>query len=160
MISLYQQAPTSLREMDFETREDNDGVRLSWTSLPKSKLQHQRNVIPMGALYTPLNNKTSISVLDQNCIISCRTCRAVLNPYSPINNSLWTCQICNSSNQLPAMVDSEGQPCYPPNLNPELTTVEYKTGRSSALPPIFFMLSIPYLKMMILKVLSNNLKRV
>ena len=78
--------------MDFETREDNDGVRLSWTSLPKSKLQHQRNVIPMGALYTPLNNKTSISVLDQNCIISCRTCRAVLNPYSPINNSLWTCQ--------------------------------------------------------------------
>lgn len=124
--------------MDFETREDNDGVRLSWTSLPKSKLQHQRNVIPMGALYTPLNNKTSISVLDQNCIISCRTCRAVLNPYSPINNSLWTCQICNSSNQLPAMVDSEGQPCYPPNLNPELTTVEYKTGRSSALPPIFF----------------------
>ena len=35
------------------------------------------------------------------------------------------------------MVDSEGQPCYPPNLNPELTTVEYKTGRSSALPPIF-----------------------
>ena len=87
VISLYQQAPTSLREMDFETREDNDGLD-SRGLYPNPKLQHQRNVIPMGALYTPLNNKTSISVLDQNCIISCRTCRAVLNPYSPINNSL------------------------------------------------------------------------
>ncbi|CAI5760421.1 unnamed protein product [Candida verbasci] len=124
--------------MDFESREDKDGIRLSWSSLPKSKLQHQRNVIPMGSLYTPLNNKSDIQLLDQNCMITCRSCRSILNPYVIVKNEIWTCQICGFTNQLPPVFDAEGQRVIQPSLNPELTTVEYKTGRSSTLAPIFF----------------------
>ncbi|EMG47690.1 SEC23 Protein transport protein SEC23 [Candida maltosa Xu316] len=124
--------------MDFEAREDRDGVRLSWSALPKSKIQHQRNVIPMGALYTPLNNKSTVPVLDQNCIINCRTCRSILNPFASYNNGLWTCQFCSTSNQAPPMYDEAGQPHLPPSLSPDLTTVEYQTGRKRLLPPVFF----------------------
>lgn len=124
--------------MDFEGREDKDGVRLSWSSLPKSKLQHQRNVIPMGALYTPLNDKSPIPLLDQNSIISCRSCRAVLSPFVQCNSGVWTCLVCSTTNQLPALVDEQGQPALPLNLNQEFTTVEYQTGRLAPLPPVFF----------------------
>ncbi|KAG7665034.1 uncharacterized protein J8A68_001442 [[Candida] subhashii] len=125
--------------MDFEAREDINGVRLSWSSLPKSKLQHERNIIPLGSLYTPLNNKSPIQVLDQSQLISCRTCRAILNPYVYVNNEIWTCQMCQSTNQIPKIFDqTTGQPIFPISLNQDLSTVEYQTGRLSSLSPIFF----------------------
>lgn len=124
--------------MDFETREDKDGVRLSWSSVPKSKLQHQRNVIPLGALYTPLNDKSEIPILNQTNIISCRSCRSILNPYVTVQNGTWSCQFCNVPNQLPSLVSEDGTPLLPPALDGQCTTVEYETGRQSSLPPVFF----------------------
>lgn len=124
--------------MDFETREDKDGVRLSWSSVPKSKLQHQRNVIPLGALYTPLNDKSEIPILNQANIISCRSCRSILNPYVTVQNGTWSCQFCNVPNQLPSLVSEDGTPLLPPALDGQCTTVEYETGRQSSLPPVFF----------------------
>ena len=38
----------------FTSEEDRDGVRLSWNVWPTSRLEATRNVIPLGALYTPL----------------------------------------------------------------------------------------------------------
>ena len=125
--------------MDFEAREDRDGVRLSWSSVPKSKLQHQRNVIPLGALYTPLNDKSEIPVLDKSHLITCRSCRSILNPFVIVNNGTWSCQFCNVPNQLPTQIMAEdGTPLLPPALDGQCTTVEYETGRQSALPPVFF----------------------
>jgi protein transport protein SEC23 len=110
--------------MDFEAREDTDGVRVSWNYLPKSKLQHERNVIPMGALYTPLNNKSDIPVADQSELVVCRQCRAIMNCFSQSSPDLWTCHMCNFTNRL----------TVPPV---QATTVEYSTGRNATLPPIF-----------------------
>ncbi|KAI5970719.1 hypothetical protein CANMA_000138 [Candida margitis] len=124
--------------MDFESREDRDGVRLSWSSVPKSKLQHQRNVIPMGALYTPLNDKSEVTVLDKSNLISCRSCRSILNPYVVVNNGTWSCQFCSVPNQLPAVFAEDGTPYLQPALEGQFTTVEYETGRKSSLPPVFF----------------------
>ncbi|KAI5949541.1 hypothetical protein KGF54_005418 [Candida jiufengensis] len=124
--------------MDFENREDKDGVRLSWSSLPRSKLQHQRNVIPFGSLYTPLNDKSAIECFDSSHLVSCRTCRSILNPFVHVNNQIWTCQFCNFSNQLPITANEEGETILPIAINPELSTIEYETGRESLLPPIFF----------------------
>ncbi|RLV91196.1 Protein transport protein SEC23 [Spathaspora sp. JA1] len=127
--------------MDFESREDQDGVRLSWNRLPKSKLQHDRNIIPLGALYTPLNNKSEpiIPILeDPSCLVSCRGCRTILNPYVLISNEIWTCPCCSSSNQLPPLYDTAGVAQLHPSVTPEYSTVEYKTGKHAALPPIFF----------------------
>ncbi|EGW29961.1 uncharacterized protein SPAPADRAFT_144148 [Spathaspora passalidarum NRRL Y-27907] len=127
--------------MDFEAREDQDGVRLSWNRLPKSKLQHDRNIIPLGALYTPLNNKADPMVPlleDPSYLVSCRGCRTILNPYVFINNEIWTCPCCSSSNQLPPLFDVNGVPQLHPSVTPEYSTVEYKTGKQAPLPPIFF----------------------
>ncbi|CAK9442189.1 uncharacterized protein LODBEIA_P59320 [Lodderomyces beijingensis] len=126
--------------MEFENREDNDGIRLSWSSVAKSKLQHQRNVIPLGALYTPLNDKSSIHLLEQSYLASCRTCRSILNPFvRAASEEIWTCQFCATSNQLPPRVDAATGEIVPhPAFSPELTTVEYQTGRTSSVPPIFF----------------------
>lgn len=113
--------------MDFEAREDSDGVRLSWSYLPKSKLQHQRNIIPMGALYTPLNNKSEVLVLDNNQLQMCRQCRAVGNSFSQVQAQqpdTWLCQFCGFNNR---MVVSLNQPL----------TVEYLTGKVAPLAPIF-----------------------
>lgn len=120
--------------MDFEAREDIDGVRLLWSSLPKSKLQHQRNVVPMGAIYTPLNNKLSVPLADASHMVACRQCRAFLNPYVGRNEQqpdVWFCQFCGFSNrfapdQVPVALESAN------------SSIEYSTGRRARMPPVFF----------------------
>lgn len=122
--------------MDFEEREDNDGVRFSWNNVPKSKLQNQRNVAPLAALYTPLNNKSQVGCLDAAHMLRCRQCKAFLNPYVTVNQhsgDIWYCQFCSFGNRL---VVADG--AYPLSLNVENSTVEYSTGRTAKLPPIFF----------------------
>lgn len=122
--------------MDFEAREDADGVRLSWNCIPKLKLQHLRNVIPMGALYTPLNTKSlnPIALLPKDQLALCRQCKCAINPYARVANDSWLCQFCGFINRLPQI---NGQIVVPPAVDPSCTTVEYQTGRASALPPIF-----------------------
>ncbi|KAK6454166.1 uncharacterized protein RJT20DRAFT_56763 [Scheffersomyces xylosifermentans] len=125
--------------MDFEALEDADGVRLSWSNLPKSRLQHTRNIIPLGAMYTPLNNKSTVTVLPKEELVSCRQCRSFANPFSPYDKETWMCRFCSFINRISMNhVDAEGNPALPPCLAPQNTTVEYQTGRVSTLPPIFF----------------------
>ncbi|KAK6461000.1 hypothetical protein DFJ63DRAFT_214275 [Scheffersomyces coipomensis] len=119
----------------FEAREEKDGVRLSWNVLPRSKFQHQRNVIPFGSMYTPLNNKSESQLLAPNSYITCRQCYSVLNPYAFINNNLWTCQFCSFTNQFPPNIPPAA---YMPVLDQSASTIEYLTGKTSQLPPIFF----------------------
>lgn len=121
--------------MSFEEIEDKTGVRVTWNHVPKLKLQHQRNVAPLAAFLTPLNNKSPIQVLDEAYMARCRQCQAFLNPYVSVNpqtGDIWYCQFCTFGNRLQA----DGS--YPPALSPECASVEYVTRRQSPLPPIFF----------------------
>lgn len=123
--------------MNFEEKEDVDGVRLTWNNVPKSKLQNQRNVAPLAALYTPLNNKSPVPLLDATHMQQCRQCKAFLNPFVSVNQQsqdIWYCQFCQFGNRL-AVTATSG---YPDSLVAANTTVEYATGRSSKLAPIFF----------------------
>ena len=108
--------------------------------MPKSRLQNKRNVIPLAALYTPMNDKSGTEVVDKSFLVSCRTCRSIINPYVQIvnNTQLWNCQFCGTSNQLPPTFNAQGEPVLHPSLNPGSTTIEYQTGRHSSLPPVFF----------------------
>lgn len=123
--------------MNFEEKEDKDGVRLSWNNVPKSKLQNHRNVAPLAALYTPLNNKSAVPCIDALHMLRCRQCKAFLNPYVTVNQQLgdiWYCQFCSFGNRL--TVTEAGT--YPLSLGPDYSSVEYATGRVAKLPPIFF----------------------
>lgn len=116
--------PIEQHQMDFEGREDSDGVRLSWNYLPKSKLQHERNVIPMGALYSPFNNKSQVTVLENTELQTCRQCRSIGSSYSQLQPDIWLCHFCGFNNRMSAPL-------------PQTSTVEYKTGKVAPLPPIF-----------------------
>lgn len=122
--------------MNFEEKEDKDGVRLTWNNVPKSKLQNHRNIAPLAALYTPLNNKLAVEFLDASQLLRCRQCKAFINPYVTINqqtSDIWYCQFCSFGNRL--TLDDQGN--FPFSMNQENSTVEYSTGRSAKLPPIF-----------------------
>lgn len=122
--------------MNFEEKEDNDGVRFTWNNVPKSKLQNHRNIAPLAALYTPLNNKLSVTCLDVSQMMRCRQCKAFVNPYVTVNqqtSDIWYCQFCTFGNRLPLGENGD----FPPSMQPEHSTVEYTTGRTAKLPPIF-----------------------
>lgn len=121
--------------MDFEKREDDDGVRLSWNCVPKSKLQHQRNVIPLGTIYTPLNSRSEVLQGESLQAITCRQCGAFINPYVTITEQqpeVYYCQFCSFGNRITAEPGT-----IPIGLQQQATTIEYRTGRQSSLPPIF-----------------------
>lgn len=123
--------------MEFEEKEDIDGLRLSWHNLPKSRLQSQHNIVPLTAFYTPYNDKSPVRRLGILHMQQCRQCRAILNPYvtiKPNQPEVWHCQFCGFGNRLTVSEDGS----YSSALLPESTTVEYATGRTAALPPIFF----------------------
>lgn len=123
--------------MDFLAREDVDGTRVSWNNIPKLKLQHQRNVVPLSALYTPLNNKSTILELPELFVLSCRKCKAFANPYLASivakNGLQWQCTFCPFLNDLPSMQDGLPHPA----LDPRNTTIEYLTERRALVPPVF-----------------------
>lgn len=122
--------------MNFEEKEDNDGVRLTWNNVPRSKFQNLRNIAPLAALYTPLNNKLSVTCLDMSQMMRCRQCKAFVNPYVTINqqtSDIWYCQFCSFGNRL--ALGEHGT--FPLSMQPEHSTVEYSTGRMARLPPIF-----------------------
>lgn len=122
--------------MSFEEKEDKDGVRLTWNCLPRLALQHQRNVVPAAALYTPFNNKSEVPTLGANQMLRCRQCKAFLNPYVTVNQQsqdIWYCQFCSFGNRL--HISEQGN--YPLALSSDYSTVEYVTEKRANFPPIF-----------------------
>lgn len=117
--------------MSFEAREDCDGIRATWSSLPRTKLQHERNVIPMSTMYTPLCNKSPDPIPESNIIATCRQCSGFINPFVATTDQVWICRYCGFSNRLVA--DDGGN--LPLGLS--YSTVEYSTGKFNSLPPLF-----------------------
>ena len=73
---------------DFiQAEEDRDGVRLSWNVWPASRLEATRNVIPVGALYTPLKSRPDLPPIKYNPVL-CPRCSAVLNPFCQVRHTI------------------------------------------------------------------------
>lgn len=117
--------------MDFLDREDADGIRVTWSNVPKSKLQHQRNVVPLTALYTPLNTKLQIAAVPESLMMRCRQCRAFAHPYVQMDSDRWVCLYCSSTNPLMKMQSGEWHPAL------QHTSIEFVTERRAPVPPIF-----------------------
>ncbi|SCU80690.1 LAFA_0C00628g1_1 [Lachancea sp. 'fantastica'] len=125
--------------MDFEANEDINGVRFSWNVFPSSRADANKNVVPVGCLYTPLKEKEDLEVMSYNPVVcGGPQCKAVLNPYCEIDlrSNAWTCPICNSRNHLPAHYANMSQDNMPAELSN--TTIEYITNRPVQVPPIYF----------------------
>ncbi|ODV95835.1 hypothetical protein PACTADRAFT_66730 [Pachysolen tannophilus NRRL Y-2460] len=96
--------------------------------------------MPVGCLYTPLNAREDLPVANYDPVM-CRKCRAVLNPFNPIDvvAKLWTCSICQLRNQLPTNYSNLTQTQLPIELNPASSTIEYVSQRQQVPPPPVFL---------------------
>lgn len=118
--------------------EDTDGVRLSWNTIPSTRMEASRLVVPVAALYTPLKPLENPPL--QYEPVTCKApCRAVLNPYCQVDvrARLWVCPFCFSRNGLPPHYKEITNESVPPELHPTSTTVEYRLARPAPSPPIF-----------------------
>ena len=58
------------------------GIRLSWNVWPSSRIEANRTVVPIAALYIPLKQRDDLPpVLYEPVTCKSTPCRAVLNPY-------------------------------------------------------------------------------
>ena len=125
--------------MDFEQNEDINGVRFSWNVFPASRTDANKNVVPVGCLYTPLKEREDLAVAGYNPVVCGNiNCKSVLNPYCEIDvrSNTWTCPICKTRNILPQHYANMTQETLPLELTN--TTVEYITSVPVQVPPIFF----------------------
>lgn len=125
--------------MDFETNEDINGIRFSWNVFPSTRTDANKNVVPVGCLYTPLKEQEELNTASYNPVICAGPqCKAILNPYCAIDprSNSWTCPICNSRNHLPTQYANMTQENMPIEL--QHTSMEYITNKPVQIPPIFF----------------------
>lgn len=112
-----------------------DGVRISWNQIPRSQLQHQRNVVPLGVLYTPMYNRLECPKVEQpQLMATCRQCQAFINPYCRSGDGMWSCVFCGFMNRL---VDPQALNLVLGHPGLDHTTIEYSTGRFSKVPPVY-----------------------
>ncbi|KAH0793561.1 Sec23/Sec24 trunk domain containing protein [Histomonas meleagridis] len=127
--------------MDFNQREDLNGIRFSWNVWPTNRIDAVTCSVPIGCLYTPLKQIPDRTPLQYEPVL-CRNCRCVLNSYSHVdfNTKVWTCPICQGRNPLPQSYHQMTETNLPAELHPDYTTVEYELQRttdSRSHPPIF-----------------------
>ena len=120
--------------------EDSDGIRLSWNTFPSTRMEASRLVVPIGALYTPLKEKTEGTPILQYEPVTCKPpCRAVLNPYCQVDMRarIWICPFCLQRNSLPPHYKDISEQQIPPELHRGSTTIEYRLARPAPNPPVF-----------------------
>ncbi|VAI60108.1 unnamed protein product [Triticum turgidum subsp. durum] len=125
---------------EFLELEARDGVRMTWNVIPGTKQDAASCVVPVSAIYTPLNPNPAIPVLPY-APLRCRICRSILNPFSvaDFGSKMWLCPFCFQRNHFPQQYSAISQSNLPTELYPECCTVEYmataETGPVS--PPVF-----------------------
>jgi protein transport protein SEC23 len=136
----------------------SSGVRLSWNVWPSSRIEANRTVVPIAALYIPLKQRDDLPpVLYEPVTCKSTPCRAILNPYwcgvslcmrlnldlfacvsqIDIRGKLWICPFCLTRNAFPPHYKDLSSTNLPAELLPKYTTIEYTLSRPAQVPPIF-----------------------
>lgn len=130
--------------MDFYQREVQDGLRFSWNYWPCNKINEQRIIVPVGAVYTPLKEIENMMLVEYQPV-ACKTCPTILNPHCQVDFrfKVWVCPICQTRNNFPAHYASNiSEQMLPAELVPESTTMEYILPETKQTPytrPVFML---------------------
>jgi len=86
--------PTAAEPFDPSMQEELDGISFSWNTWPTTRIEANRTVVPIGALYTPLKTRPAELPPVEYPPVVCR-CKAILNPFCGIDiaSKTWTCQV-------------------------------------------------------------------
>ncbi|KAL6125691.1 hypothetical protein ACLB2K_073745 [Fragaria x ananassa] len=124
---------------EFIDLETQDSVRMPWNVIPGTKQESTNSVIPVSAIYTPIRPFPTMPLLPYSPL-RCRTCRAVLNPFSTVDYAakIWICPFCFTRNHFPPHYASITDDNLPAELFPQYTTIEYDSSlEKPSTPPVF-----------------------
>ncbi|KAK2960412.1 putative Protein transport protein SEC23 [Blattamonas nauphoetae] len=117
----------------FQIREQQSGIRTSWTCFVASNADRQALSVPLGALYTPMMSlSTEQMTTDQ--MPECQSCGAVFSHVDQIyaNSNSYICRFCQTGNRLPPNMPPLTESNLP--IQRRTQTVEYYLPRKAPLP--------------------------
>ncbi|KAD0585580.1 hypothetical protein E3N88_44022 [Mikania micrantha] len=119
--------------------EGIDGVRMTWNSWPRTKVEASKCVIPIAASISPIHQHPLI-ITNPYAPLRCKTCTAVLNPFCRVDFSalIWICPFCFQRNHFPQHYSGISETNVPAELYPQYTTIEYAISNHDVhhtLPP-------------------------
>ncbi|EEB07454.1 GTPase activating protein Sec23a [Schizosaccharomyces japonicus yFS275] len=125
--------------MNFEEIEERDGIRFTWNVFPSTRIESSRAVVPIAAMYKPLNERPDLPPVLYDPVACKAPCRAILNPYCHIDirAKFWICPFCLQRNMLPPQYKDISNTSLPLELMPQYTTIEYTLPRPPQLYPVF-----------------------
>ncbi|KAF3791749.1 transport protein [Nymphaea thermarum] len=121
-----------------------DGVRMTWNSWPRSKVEASKCVVPIACVYSPIRPSPDLLVLPYSPL-RCKSCACILNPHCRVDFSgkFWICPFCLQRNSFPPHYAMISETNVPAELFPQYTTIEYALSGPGigsdipAPPPVF-----------------------
>ena len=126
---------------DIISNDELNGIKFVWNTLPRSREDATKIVVPIGFHYNPIIKNENLALLEYEPL-KCR-CGSIISPlfnYST-RSKVWECPFCKTRNTFPkAYADFISDENLPAELFKENNTVEYKLNTKQANPPIFMFL--------------------
>ena len=126
---------------DILSADEHNGIKFVWNTLPSSRSDATKIVVPVGFHYNPLIKNENLSLLEYEPL-KCR-CGSIISPIFNFSAKakVWECPFCRNRNTFPkSYSDFISDENLPAELFKENSTVEYKLNLKQANPPIFIFL--------------------
>ncbi|PHU21288.1 hypothetical protein BC332_06395 [Capsicum chinense] len=127
-------------EMAQTEPEGIDGIRMTWNSWPRSKLESSKCIIPIASSIQLLRPFLDLPTLPYTPL-RCKTCSSILNPFCMVDFQalIWICPFCFQRNHFPQQYSGISETTVPAELYPQFTTVQYslQNPNSTNAPPVY-----------------------
>ena len=126
---------------DIISNDEQNGIKFVWNTLPCSRADATKIVVPVGFHYNPLIKNENLSLLEYEPL-KCR-CGSIISPLFTYSTraKVWECPFCHTRNSFPkAYAEYISDENLPAELFKQNNTVEYKLNTKQANPPIFMFL--------------------
>ena len=126
---------------DIISHDEQNGIKFIWNTLPGSRADATKIVVPVGFHYNPIIKNDNLALLEYEPL-KCR-CGSIISPLYNYSTKakVWECPFCRNRNPFPKsyseFISDENLPA---ELFKENSTVEYKLNLKPANPPIFIFL--------------------
>ncbi|XP_060181362.1 protein transport protein SEC23 B-like [Lycium barbarum] len=121
-------------EMAQTDPEGIDGIRMTWNSWPRTKVESSKNIIPIASSIHLLHPSPNLPTLPYTPL-RCRTCSSILNPFCRVDFQalIWICPFCFQRNHFPQHYSGISETNVPAELYPQFTTIQYGSGQNQVL---------------------------
>ena len=126
---------------DIFSSDEQNGIKFVWNTLPSTRSDATKIVVPVGFHYNPIIKNENLSLLEYEPL-KCR-CGSIISPLFNFSAKakVWECPFCRNRNTFPkSYSDFMSDENLPAELFKENSTVEYKLNLKQANAPIFIFL--------------------